>query len=62
LNKQVRLELAAKRGEFDIHYIYIALPTRARVRIQAIHRHTIWIVGAVGAIVGLVRVLDALIK
>ena len=60
MNKLVRLELATKRGEFDIHYI--ALPTRAGVRIQAIHRHTIWIVGAVGAIVGLVRVLDALIK
>jgi len=29
---------------------------------QSIHRQTLWIVGSVGAIVGLVRVLDALIK
>ena len=29
---------------------------------QSIHRQTLWIVGSVGAIAGLLRVLDALIK
>lgn len=29
---------------------------------QAIHRQTLWLVGAVGAIVGLIRLLDAFIK
>ena len=29
---------------------------------QAIHRQTLWMVGAVGAIVGLIRLLDAVIK
>jgi predicted phage-related endonuclease len=29
---------------------------------QAIHRQTLWLVGAVGAIVGLIRLLDVVIK
>ena len=29
---------------------------------QAIHRQTLWVIGAVGAIVGLIRLLDAVIK
>jgi hypothetical protein len=29
---------------------------------QAIHRQTLWVVGAVGAVVGLIRVLEAVIK
>jgi hypothetical protein len=29
---------------------------------QAIHRQTLWVIGAVGAIVGLVRLLDAVVK
>jgi hypothetical protein len=29
---------------------------------QAIHRQTLWLVGAVGAIVGLIRLLDAVFK
>jgi hypothetical protein len=28
---------------------------------QAIHRQTLWVVGAVGAIVGLIRLLDAVL-
>lgn len=30
--------------------------------LTAIHRQTIWIIGAVGAVVGLVRVLDSLLQ
>ena len=29
---------------------------------QAIHRQTLWVVGAVGAVVGLIRLLEAMIK
>jgi wyosine [tRNA(Phe)-imidazoG37] synthetase (radical SAM superfamily) len=56
---RLRKEIEAVRKETE----QIRLETKAlEVRLtQATHRQTMWIIGAVGAIVGLVRVLDALI-
>jgi len=61
---RLRKEIAEVEGRLRKEIEQIRLETKAlEVRLtQAIHRQTIWIVGAVGAIVGLVRVLDALIK
>jgi predicted phage-related endonuclease len=56
---RLRKEIEAVRKETE----QIRLETKAlEVRLtQAMHRQTMWIIGAVGAIVGLVSVLDALI-
>ena len=56
---RLRKEIESVRTETE----QIRLETKAlEVRLtQAMHRQTMWIIGAVGAIVGLVRVLDALI-
>jgi len=57
-------EIKELEGRLRKEIEQIRLETKAlEVRLtQAIHRQTIWIVGAVGAIVGRVRVLDALVK
>ena len=57
-------ELKELEGRLSREIEQIRLEMKAlEVRLtQAIHRQTLWIVGSVGAIVGLVRVLDALIK
>lgn len=64
LEGRLRREITEAEGRLCKEIEQIRLETKAlEVRLtQAIHRQTIWIVGAVGAIVGLVRVLDALIK
>jgi archaellum component FlaC len=49
--EQVRLETERVRGEIR------ASETRLQ---QALHRQTFWIIGAVGAVVGLIRLLDAM--
>ena len=56
---RLRKEIEAVRKETE----QIRLETKTlEVRLtQAMHRQTMWIIGAVGAIVGLVRLLDALI-
>ena len=59
----VRKEITEVGGRLRKEIEQVRLETKAlEVRLtQAIHRQTLWIIGAVGAIVGLVRVLDALI-
>ena len=56
---RLRKEIEAVRKETE----QIRLETKTlEVRLtHAMHRQTMWIIGAVGAIVGLVRLLDALI-
>jgi len=56
---RLRKEIEAVRKETE----QVRLETKAlEVRLnQAMHRQTMWIIGAVGAIVGLVRLLDAII-
>jgi len=60
---RLRKEITEVEGRLRKEIEQIRLETKAlEVRLtQAIHRQTLWIIGAVGAIVGLVRVLDALI-
>ena len=60
----VRKEIKEAEGRLGKEIEQIRLETKAlEVRLtQTMHRQTMWIIGAVGAIVGLVRVLDALIK
>jgi IMP dehydrogenase/GMP reductase len=64
LEGRIRKEITEAESRLRKEIEQIRLETKAlEVRLtQAIHRQTIWIVGAVGAIVGRVRVLDALIK
>lgn len=50
--EQVRLETERVRGEIR------ASETRLQ---QSMHRQTFWIIGAVGAVVGLIRLLDAVL-
>jgi predicted RNase H-like nuclease (RuvC/YqgF family) len=50
---QVRLEVERVRGEIG------AVEIRLH---QALHRQTVWIIGAVGAVVGLIRLLDYLVQ
>ena len=50
--EQVRLEVERVRAEVG------AVETRLH---QALHRQTVWIIGAVGAVVGLIRLLDYLL-
>jgi len=61
---RLQKELKELEGRLSREIEQIRLEMKAlEVRLtQAIHRQTLWIVGSVGAIVGLVRVLDALIK
>ena len=60
---RLRKEITEVEGRLRKEIEQVRLETKAlEVRLtQAIHRQTLWIIGAVGAIVGLVRVLDALI-
>jgi chromosome segregation ATPase len=51
--EQVRLETERVRGEVG------AAETRLQ---QSLHRQTVWIIGAVGAVVGLIRLLDYLLQ
>jgi predicted nucleic acid-binding Zn-ribbon protein len=50
--EQIRLETERVRGEIR------GVETRLH---QALHRQTIWIIGAVGAVVGLIRLLEYLL-
>ena len=60
----LRKEITGLEGRLLKEIEQIRLETKAlEVRLtQAIHRQTIWIIGSVGAIVGLVRLLDALLQ
>ena len=60
---RLRKEITELEGRLRKEIEQVRLETKAlEVRLtQAMHRQTMWIIGAVGAIVGLVRVLDALI-
>ena len=56
---ELRLQKEIKEVEARLQKEIKALEVRLT---QALHRQTLWMVGAVGAIVGLVRLLDAVIK
>jgi hypothetical protein len=56
---EARLQREIKEVEATLRQEIKALEVRLT---QAMHRQTLWLVGAVGAIVGLVRLLDALVK
>ena len=60
---RLRKEIAELEGRLRKEIEQIRVEAKAQeVRLtQAIRRQTLWVIGAVGAIVGLVRVLDALI-
>ena len=60
----VRKEIKEVEGRLLKEIAQIRVEAKAlEVRLtQSIHRQTLWIVGSVGAIAGLLRVLDALIK
>jgi len=60
---RLRKEIAELEGRLrkEIEQIRVEAKAQEARLTQAIHRQTLWVVGAVGAIVGLVRVLDALI-
>ena len=60
----LRKELKEVEGRLLKEIAQIRVDAKAlEVRLtQAIHRQTLWLVGAVGAIVGLIRLLDAVIK
>jgi ElaB/YqjD/DUF883 family membrane-anchored ribosome-binding protein len=55
--EQIRLEI--KEFEARLQKEIKAMEVRLT---RAIHRHTFWVVGAVGAVVGLIRLLEAVIK
>jgi molecular chaperone GrpE (heat shock protein) len=56
---ELRLQKEIKEVEARLQKEIKALEVRLT---QAIHRQTLWLVGAVGAIVGLVWLLDAVLK
>jgi hypothetical protein len=60
LQKEIKEVEAALRK--DIEQTRLELKTLEVRLTQAIHRQTLWVVGAVGAIVGLVRLLDVFFK
>jgi len=61
---RLRKEITELEGRLTKEIEHIRVEVKAlEVRLtQAIHRQTLWVIGAVGAIVGLVRLLDAVIK
>jgi hypothetical protein len=61
---RLQKEIAEVEGRLRKEMEQIRVEVKAlEVRLtQAIHRQTLWVVGAVGAIVGLIRLLDAVIK
>ena len=64
LEGRLRKEITELEGRLTKEIEHIRVEVKAlEVRLtQAIHRQTLWVIGAVGAIVGLVRLLDAVIK
>jgi hypothetical protein len=56
---ELRLQKEIREIEASLQKKIKALEVRLT---QAIHRQTLWVVGAVGAIVGLIRVLEAVVK
>jgi excinuclease UvrABC helicase subunit UvrB len=64
LKGELSKEIETLKGELSKEIEQVRLETRtveARL-LGAVHRQTIWIISAVGAVVGLVRVLDYLFK
>jgi hypothetical protein len=61
---RLRKEIAEIEGRLRKEIEQLRVESKAlEVRLtQAMHRQTVWIIGAVGAIVGLFRLLDAVIK
>jgi hypothetical protein len=62
--EQIRLEIKEVEGGLRKEIEQIRVEVKAlEVRLtQAIHRQTLWVVGAVGAVVGLIRMLEAVVK
>jgi hypothetical protein len=63
LEGTLRKEIKQLEGTLrkDIEQTRLELKTLEIRLTQAIHRQTLWVVGAVGAIVGLIRLLDVLL-
>ena len=61
---KLRKEIREVEGKLRKEIEQIRVEAKAlEVRLtQAIHRQTLWVVGAVGTMIGLVRLLDAVIK
>ena len=58
---ELRLQQEIKQVELQVQQVRVDLKaTEANLR-DAIHRQTLWVVGAVGTVVGLVRLLDWLL-
>ena len=62
--EQIRLEIKEAEGRLRKEVEQIRVEVKAlEVRLtRAIHRQTLWVVGAVGTVVGLIRLLEAVIK
>jgi hypothetical protein len=62
--EQIRPEIKEFEGVLRKEIEKIRVEVKAlEVRLtQAIHRQTLWVVGAVGAVVGLIRLLEAVVK
>jgi chromosome segregation ATPase len=62
--EHIRLEIKGLEGALRKEIEQIRVEIKAlEVRLaQAIHRQTLWVVGAVGAVVGLIRMLEAVVK
>ena len=56
---EVRKEI--KQVELQVQHVRVELKTTEANLRGAIHRQTLWVVGAVGSVVGLVRLLDWLL-
>lgn len=58
---ELRLQKEIKQVELQVQQVRVELKTTEANLRGAIHRQTLWVVGAVGSVVGLVRLLDWLL-
>ena len=58
---ELRLQKEIKQIELQVQHVRVELKTTEANLRGAIHRQTLWVVGAVGSVVGLVRLLDWLL-
>ena len=58
---ELRLQKEIKQIELQVQQVRVELKTTEANLRGAIHRQTLWVVGAVGSVVGLVRLLDWLL-
>jgi chromosome segregation ATPase len=58
---ELRLQKEIKQVDLQVQQVRVELKTTEANLRGAIHRQTLWVVGAVGSVVGLVRLLDWLL-